>query len=95
MAAPCAALGGAIAAEAATVRHGGAREIVLLIQDFLASAWAGELLDAMRTDRDVDGDVVDALKAAARPIQSGLDLESATCGAQAYPEMSAQGSLAS
>jgi hypothetical protein len=49
----------------------------------------------VRTDRDVDGDVVDALKAAARPIQSGLDLESATCGAQAYPEMSAQGSLAS
>jgi hypothetical protein len=69
MAATCTALGGVIAAEAATVRYGGAREIVLLIQDFLASARAGELLDAVRTDRDVDADVVEALKSAAGPIQ--------------------------
>jgi hypothetical protein len=69
MAVTCTALEGVIAAEAATVRHGGAREEVLLIQDFLASARAGELRDAVRTDRDVDGDVVDALKTASGPIQ--------------------------
>jgi hypothetical protein len=69
MAATCTALGGAIAAEAANERHGGAREIVLLIQDFLEWVRADEHLDAVRTDPEVDGEVVEALKALHGPLR--------------------------
>jgi hypothetical protein len=62
MASTCTALGGVIAVEAAQERYGGAREIVLLIQNFLQLPQAGEYVDAVRDDRDVDSAVIETLK---------------------------------
>ena len=58
-----------IALGAAKERHRGAREVVLLIQDFCESPNRGEHLDAVRGDPYVEGDVIDALKALHWQIQ--------------------------
>ena len=69
MAGTATALGGLLAARAATERHAGAQALLALVQDFLDHPEAGEHLDAMRDQRDVEGDVVAGLQALYGPIQ--------------------------
>jgi hypothetical protein len=61
LAATCSTLAGLISAHEAHHHRGGARELVLQILDFLEKPQAREHLDAVRRDRDVSPDVVDAL----------------------------------
>jgi hypothetical protein len=69
MAGTATALGGLLAARAANERHAGASALLALVQDFLDHPEASEHLDAMRGQRDVQGDVVEGLQALYRPIQ--------------------------
>ena len=69
MAGTATALGGLLAARAASERHDGASALLALVQDFLDHPEASEHLDAMRDQRDVEGDVVAGLQALHRPIQ--------------------------
>ena len=69
MAGTATALGGLLAARAASERHAGAHALLGLVQDFLDHPEASEHLDAMRGQRDVKGDVVEGLQALYGPIQ--------------------------
>jgi hypothetical protein len=69
MAGTATALGGLLAARAASERHAGAGALLALVQDFLAHPEASEHLEAMRGQRDVDGDVVAGLQTLYGPIQ--------------------------
>ena len=62
MAGTATALGGLLAARAASERHDGASALLALVQDFLHHPEASEHLDAMRDQRDVEGDVVAGLQ---------------------------------
>jgi hypothetical protein len=59
--ATCSTLAGLISAHEAHHHRGGARELVLQILDFLGKPQAREHLEAVRADRDVSPDVLDAL----------------------------------
>jgi hypothetical protein len=69
MAGTATALGGLLATRAASERHAGAGALLALVQDFLEHPQANEHLEALRDQRDVDGDVVAGLQALHRPIQ--------------------------
>jgi hypothetical protein len=69
MAGTATALGGLLAARAASERHNGAKALLALVQDFLDHPEANEHLDAMRDQRDVEGAVIEGLQALHRPIQ--------------------------
>jgi hypothetical protein len=69
MAGTATALGGLLAARAASERHAGAGALLALVQDFLAHPEAREHLEAMRGQRDVDGDLVHGLQTLYGPIQ--------------------------
>jgi hypothetical protein len=69
MAGTATALGGLLAARAASERHAGASALLALVQDFLDHPEASEHLEAMRGQREVAGDVVDGLQALYGPIQ--------------------------
>ena len=69
MAGTATALGGLLAARAASERHAGAHALLALVQDFLDHPEASEHLDALRGQRDVAGDVVAGLQALYGPIQ--------------------------
>jgi hypothetical protein len=69
MAGTATAMGGLLAARAAREHHNGARALLALVQDFLDHPEASEHLDAMRGQRDVQGDVLDGLQALYGPIQ--------------------------
>lgn len=78
MAGTATALGGLLAARAASERHDGASALLALVQDFLDHPAAGENLDAMRGQRGVKGDVVDGLHALHGPIQKRRMEQAAT-----------------
>jgi hypothetical protein len=63
MAGTATALGGLLAARAASERHAGASALLALVQVFLDHPEASEHLDAVRGQHDVDGDVIDGLQA--------------------------------
>ena len=69
MAGTATALGGLLAARAASERHAGAGALLALVQDFLAHPEASEHLEAMRGQRDVDSGVVEGLQALYGPLQ--------------------------
>jgi hypothetical protein len=69
MAGTATALGGLLAARAASERHNGASALLALVQDFLDHPEASEHLEAIRDQRDVAGDVVDGLQVLYGPIQ--------------------------
>jgi hypothetical protein len=69
MAGTATSLGGLLAARAASERHNGAGALLTVVQDFLAHPEAGEHLNAMRGQRDVDGEVVEGLQALYGPLQ--------------------------
>jgi hypothetical protein len=68
MAGTATAMGGLLAARAAREHHNGARALLALVQDFLEHPEAGEHLEALRGQRDVDRDVVQGLQALYGPI---------------------------
>jgi len=63
LAATCSVLAGLISAHAGHYHRGGARELVLHILDFLEKPQARERLEAVRRERYVVPDIVDALLA--------------------------------